>query len=105
MSRVYLEYSKSVILKHPDYFMTALFIASAFSAISFKSVLMNMPKDSFGHIFSFMLSAFKNTDWFIQALIGGFFVRLIVGNSMANYHNIQKTGLGGTSLSHSLKSS
>jgi hypothetical protein len=87
MARIYLEYTKNVFWEYPDYFMFALFLVTSFMLVSFHDVLINMPKDSFPHLFDFSVVAVRNTSLVLQVLIAGFFVRVIVGGTMLAYKN------------------
>ena len=79
MLRIYLEYTKSLLVKYSDYFMGAIFLVSFFMMVSLKNVFTNMPKGDFGQIFNFLLLAFKDTDWLLQILLAGLLIRLVGG--------------------------
>lgn len=87
MARIYLEYTKNTFMEYPDYFMLALFIATAFILISISDVLSNLPKDSFPHAFNFLIIAFRNTSIVLQVLIAGFVVRVAIGGAILTYKN------------------
>jgi hypothetical protein len=87
MAHVYFEYTKNTFLTHPDYFMFTLFLVTSFALVSIRNVLINIPKDSFPHVFGFLVVAVRNTSLVIQILVVGFFVRIIVGSSMLVYKN------------------
>lgn len=87
MARIYFEYTKNTFIQYPDYFMFALFIATSFMLVSTRDVLNNIPKDSFPHVFNFLVVALRNTSLAIQILITGFFVRVLVGSSILVYKN------------------
>jgi hypothetical protein len=94
MARVYLEYVKSTFMEYPDYFMFGLFVLTSFvlilvHEISVNDVLNNMPKDNFSSTLNFFWVAIWNTSWIIQALIAGFFIRVIVGGSISTYKSIK----------------
>lgn len=96
MARVYLEYIKSTFMEYPDYFMLGLFVLTSFALvlvheISVNDVLNNMPKDNLSSTFDFLWVALWNTSWIIQALIAGFFIRVIIGGSISAYKNIKDT--------------
>jgi hypothetical protein len=88
MARIYFEYTKNVLWEYPDYFMFAIFVVTAFTMVSIRDVLMNLPKDNFSNIFNFLVAALRSTNVLIQILIVGFFVRVIVGGSILAYKNI-----------------
>lgn len=85
MARVYFEYTKNTFLAYPDYFMFAFFVATAFMFVSIRDVLTNIPKDSFPHVFNFLVIALRNTSWVIQTLIAGFFLRVAIIGSRFIY--------------------
>jgi hypothetical protein len=87
MARVYLQYTKNTFLEYPDYFMFSLFLVTSFILVSIRDVLINIPKDSLPHVFSFLIVALKNTSLVIQILIVGFFVRIIAGSAVLIYKN------------------
>jgi hypothetical protein len=78
MARVYIEYTKNLVVKHPDYFMLAVFVMTSFFLVSTRDVLMNIPRDSFPSFFNFFVVALRKTSFVIQIFIVGFFVRAIV---------------------------
>ncbi len=88
MARIYFEYTKNMVFEYPDYFMLAIFIITSFTLISIIDVLNNIPKDNFPHAFNFFIYALRDTSWIIQALIAGFFIRVIVAGSALTYKNI-----------------
>lgn len=88
MARIYFEYTKSVLVNHPDYFMLAIFIIVSFVSISIHDVLINVPKNNLSGALSFFLIALRDTSWIIQILIAGFFVRVIVTGSVLAYKNL-----------------
>jgi hypothetical protein len=88
MARIYFEYTKNTFLEYPDYFMFALFLVTSFTMVSIRNVLINIPKDSFPHAFSFLMMAIRGTDLVIQMLIAGFLVRVVIGSAMLAYKNI-----------------
>ena len=88
MARIYIEYTKNVFMEYPDYFMLAVFIIISFMLVSISDVLNNIPKDSFPHAFNFFAYALRDTSWIIQALIAGFFIRIIVSGTILAYKNI-----------------
>jgi hypothetical protein len=88
MARIYMEYTKNAFVEHPDYFMLALFIIISFVMISIGDVLTNIPKNNFPSAFTFFVSALKGTSWIIQALIAGFFIRVIVSGIKVVHKNI-----------------
>jgi len=90
MARIYFEYTKNTLLEHSDYFMLALFIIVSFTMISIQNVFNNMPKDNPISTFHFLLSALRNTSWIMQALIAGFFIRIIVAGAILAYKNMSK---------------
>lgn len=90
MTRVYIEYTKNIFMEHPDYFMLAVFIVTSFMLVSIHDVLNNIPKSDLPSAFVFSLYAIRGTSWIIQALIAGFFVRVIIAGSILTYKNIKK---------------
>lgn len=88
MARIYLEYTKNAFMEYPDYFMFALFMVTSFMLVSFRDVLINIPKDGFPHAFAFFVSALRDTSVILQILIGGFFVRVIALSTKLTYKNI-----------------
>jgi len=87
MTRVYLEYTKNMVLGHFDYFMLGIFIIVSVMFISIQDVLNNIPRDSFSSVFSFFMVALRNTSVIIQILIAGFFVRAIIASAKLAYKN------------------
>lgn len=85
MMRVYFIYTKNAFLEYPDYFMFAVFAATAFILVSIGDVLNNIPKNDFPSAFNFLVIAFKNTSMIIQVLIVGFIARVLVGSSIFAY--------------------
>lgn len=87
MARVYLGYTKNVLLEHFDYFMLGIFIIVSVMFVSIQDVLNNIPKDSFLSAFNFFLVAIRNTSLIVQALVAGFFIRTIVASIRLAYKN------------------
>jgi hypothetical protein len=90
MARIYFEYTKNILVGHPDYFMLGIFIIASFMLVSFQDVLNNIPKNNLPSVFNFLVVAIRDTSWIIQALIAGFFVRVIIAGSIMAYKNIDK---------------
>ncbi|MBN2093978.1 MAG: hypothetical protein JW740_01205 [Candidatus Zambryskibacteria bacterium] len=80
MARIYLEYTKDIVRRYPDYFMVMIFLATSFTLVSFKDVMSNISQTELTSVFNFLLIALKNTSFIIQLLIVGFVVRTIVGS-------------------------
>ncbi len=94
MTRIYFEYAKNVFFGYPDYFMSAVFLVTSFIFISLKDVLINLPKDTFSNFFSFFVVAIRDTNWIIQLLIAGFFVRVVIVGSKLTYRGIKNINFG-----------
>lgn len=88
MARVYLEYTKNILVNNPDYFMLAIFIIVSLTSVSIFDVFRNLPKDNFSSAFNFFIAAILSTSWIIQILIAGFFVRVIVSGTRMTYRNL-----------------
>lgn len=93
MVRVYFEYTKGVLVNHPDYFMLGLFTVVSFFFVSIQDVLNNVPKDDIGSAFNFFVIAVRDTSRVLQILIVGFLVRLAVGGFLFVRRNIDKLPL------------
>ena|SRR3989344_7080553 len=89
MVRVYLEYAKNILISYPDYFMLGFFVIISFISISFQNVLTNIPKNGLMPAFNFLVIAIRNTNWIIQTLIIGFFIRTAFLGIKQAYKNIR----------------
>jgi hypothetical protein len=65
-------------MEYPDYIMLFLFLVTSFMLVSIHDVFNNMPKNDLPAAFSFFLYALLGTSWIIQALIVGFFIRVVI---------------------------
>lgn len=92
MARIYLLYLKSAFMKYPDYFMFGVFVIVSIVVVSYRDVLINMPKDNLPNTFNFFWAALWKTSWIIQALIAGFLIRVVVAGSKSTYRNIRSAG-------------
>lgn len=88
MARIYFEYTKSILVNHPDYFMLAIFVIVCLTSVSILDVFRNLPKDNFSSVFNFSIAAVLGTSWIIQVLIAGFFIRVIVSGGKLGYKNL-----------------
>ena len=91
MARIYFEYTKNVLFEYPDYFMFALFIATAFMLVSIGDVFINITNISRDHsssLFSFLFAALRDTSWIIQVLIAGFIIRVAISGIRMTYRNM-----------------
>lgn len=88
MARIYFEYTKSVLVNHPDYFMLVIFLIVSLTSVSIFDVFKNLPKDNLSSAFNFSIAAILGTSWIIQILIAGFFVRVIVSGTIFGYKNL-----------------
>lgn len=93
MIRVYFEYTKGVLVNHPDYFMFGFFIIVSFFFVSIHDVLNNVPKNDIGSAFNFFVIALRDTSWILQILIAGFLVRLAIGGLLFVRKNTGKLPL------------
>lgn len=79
MARIYLEYTKNLLVEHPDYFMLAAFLIVSFVSVSIYDVFANtagiLKTDVFS-VFNFLIAAVKDTNWIIQAFLVGLLVRM-----------------------------
>lgn len=91
MFRIYLEYTKDLILSRPDYFIFGIFAIFAFVSISILDVLANttgiLRNDAFS-VFSFFIVAIKNTSWVMQVFIVGFIVRVVIAGTKPVFRNL-----------------
>ena len=79
MARIYIEYTKNLVARHPDYFMLAVFAATSFLLVSTHDVLNNIPRNNLFGDFNFFVVAIRDTSWVIQIFIAGFFIRAVIG--------------------------
>ena len=98
MARVYVEYTKNLLVEHADLFMSGLFVAASFVLVSIHDVLANIPKDNFTGLINFFVVAVKNTSIVIQVLLAGFLVRVLAGGAFKAYKNLDAKYLISQSL-------
>lgn len=84
-----MEYARNALAEYPDYFMVVLFMVASFMMVSIHDVLTNIPKNDLASLFDFSIIAVRDTSWFLQVLIAGFFIRLIAAGSKATYHSVK----------------
>jgi hypothetical protein len=87
MARIYIEYTKNLVTRHPDYFMLGVFAVTSFLLVSTRDVLNNIPRNNLLGDFNFFIIAIRDTSWIIQIFIAGFFVRAIVGGFILVHKN------------------
>ena len=93
MARIYVEYTKNILLGHSDYFMLLVFMVVFFTLNSIGHILTNIPKDNPVDVFNFLVAALEKTDWIIQALLIGFLARVLFVGSKFTYKNIKNSNL------------
>lgn len=91
MVRVYVEYTKSAVVKYQDYLMLGIFVIVSLTLVSIQDVLINagnISRTNLPSLFSFFTAALKNTSWMMQILIAGLFVRIIFLGAKLTYRNM-----------------
>lgn len=89
MARIYIEYTKNLLVRHPDYFMLLVFLITFFALVSAHDVLNNIPRDNLSNALNFFMVAVRNTSWIIQILIAGFIVRTISAGVILVHRNMR----------------
>ncbi len=77
MLHVYMEYWKAEISSHLEYILPVVFLAVIWVSVSVPDVLSNMPKDSFGHMASFVQTSVRNTEVLIQVCLSIFALSIL----------------------------
>ena len=78
MARIYLIYTKNILLDNSGYFMIGIFVLTSFIFISIHDVFnntINISKTSPISLFPFFVSAIIGTSWIIQILFALLFSR------------------------------
>lgn len=89
MVRVYLHYARNAFGAYPDVFMFVIFLATSFTLVSFRDVFINLSSNNFRGVFSFLVSAIKETSLILQILMAGFVIRVAAAGVKWAHKNLR----------------